>query len=206
MTTRTAQDDLSYVRALAEAGATSPTLSGRFSLWWAGLTTAALLIHWAAVSGHIGLQGGQIGLLWFGTVAAGAAGSLVLGVTLRDKPGRATPGNRADSVVWYVVIAAILTYMAAVTIGVSAGLVPASLYATISAVAFLLLAVAASVSGVLFRSALSWWTTSVCLVTSFATLLLSGRPEGYLAAAAGVFLAFVIPGVIALRNEPKSVV
>ncbi len=206
MTTRTAHDDLAYVRALAEAGATSPTLSGRFSLWWAALMTLALLVHWAAIVGHVGLKGGQIGLLWFATMAIGAIGSGAIGLTLRDKPGRAAPGNRAESVVWYVVIAAIVTYMTAITLGVSSGLLPPTLFATISAVAFLLLAVAASVSGVLFRSALPWWTTGVCLVTAFITLLLAGRAEAHLAAAAGVFLAFVIPGVIALRDEPKSVV
>ena len=53
-TTDTAQQDLSYVRQLAESGAHSPLLGGRFMAWWGLLLTAAYLAHHFALAGAFG--------------------------------------------------------------------------------------------------------------------------------------------------------
>ena len=69
-------DDLAYVRSVAEAGDTAPSMNGRFTLWWSLLLTLTLLIHFTVASGFIpGVDLRWIGLAWAAFGIIGFIGS-----------------------------------------------------------------------------------------------------------------------------------
>jgi len=199
-------DDIEFVRQMAEEGASAPTLGGRFTVWWGLLVSAALICHWATITGQFPLQPHMVGLVWMVMAIVGVIGNFVLGKALSDKPGLSAPGNRAESAVWPVITAGIFIYAIAIACAVTLRDQPILLFNTIIPVAFILHAVGAALSGSLFQRAASWMVVAVSLLLAGLCMFWIDRPEIYLLAAAGVFLTQVIPGLIDLRAEPKSVV
>ncbi|HIK63551.1 MAG TPA: hypothetical protein EYG02_00805, partial [Henriciella marina] len=75
---KTASDDLAYVRSLAEAGANAPLLGGRFLVWWGGLVTAAYIGHYLIITGMLGVGLDALGIMWTGFIVLGLGGYFLL--------------------------------------------------------------------------------------------------------------------------------
>ncbi|MCF6329260.1 MAG: hypothetical protein L3J02_05625, partial [Henriciella sp.] len=71
MTQTTLDDDLAYVRDLAEAGQTAPLLGGRFLTWWGGLVTLAYAGHYAISMGIVDFGPAAYAWLWIGFALIG---------------------------------------------------------------------------------------------------------------------------------------
>lgn len=199
-------DDIAFVRQMAEEGATAPTLGGRFSVWWGTLVAAALVCHWAIIAGHLPLESNMIGVIWMTMAIVGTIGTVILGRSLNNKPGLSAPGNRAESAVWPVISAGIFLYAIATAFAVAVREQPVLLFNTIIPIAFILHAVGAAIAGSLYRRSSPWMVVAASLILAALSMFWIDRPEIYLLAAVGVMITQIIPGLIDLRAEPKSVV
>ena len=199
-------EDLAYVRQMAEEGAAAPSLSGRFSTWWAGLVTIALFAHWGTLTERLPIAPEQIGLIWISFAVIGTLGNIFLSFSLRGKPGALAPGNRVSRAIWGVTTAGLFLYGTSLGFGVALRGLPYILFDTIMPLAFILHAVNSSATAILFQRRLSWTTIIPSLVTAAACTWLIGTASTYLVAMAGVIIAWLIPAIGTLRSEPKSVV
>lgn len=206
MSPQSLSDDLDYVRQLAEEGAGAPSLSGRFSIMWGTLVMLALLAHWSVLAGLFPLEQQWIGAIWMTMAILGVTGSAILSATLRDKPGKSAPGNRADRAVWPAATAGIFLYAVSVAAAVILRDMPILLFDTIIPAAFLTYAIGKAVSASLFRDSGRKPLVYLSLGLVAVSMLLVGRPEVYLIAAAGVFILHVVPGYFEMRAEPSDVV
>lgn len=199
-------EDIDFVRQMAEEGAVAPTLGGRFNIWWGTLVTIALVCHWAALTGLLPLASNKAGIIWMTMGIVGAIGSIILGRSLKDKPGQFTPGNRAEGTVWPVITVSIFLYAIAIALAVGLRDQPYLLFNTIIPLAFILNAVGAAISATLYRRSTPWLIVIASLLLAGLCAFLIDQPVIYLIAAIGVFITQVIPGIFDMRAEPKSVV
>ncbi|MEO0882238.1 MAG: hypothetical protein AAFY34_05855 [Pseudomonadota bacterium] len=199
-------EDIAFARAMAEEGATAPSLSGRFAVMWGTLATLALVTHWAIVRQILPIEPAMIGLVWLTMMILGTIGTLVLKLSLRDKPGLSTAGNKAEAAGWPIVNLAIFGIVIAIAISVIVRGQPTVLFDMIIPIAFALYAVMIALSAKLFGTQAAHWRVMLALVLSVITAALLGMPEIYLLAAAGNIAIQIIPGFASLRAEPKAIV
>lgn len=199
-------EDLEYVRQMAEEGASAPSLGGRFSVWWGSLVAIALICHWAAITGQLPLASNMVGIIWVTMAIVGTIGTIILGMTMSNKPGQSAPGNRAESAVWPVISFGIFLYATAIGFAVALRDQPTLLFNTIIPMAFILHAVGAALAGTLYRKSTPWLVVAASMIIAALSMFWIDRAEIYLLAATGVVLTQIIPGLFDLRAEPKSVV
>ena len=202
----TLSDDIAFARAMAEEGATAPSLSGRFAIMWSVLAATAFTAHWAIMRQIVPIEQQNIGFVWLSVMILGALGTLFLCTTLRDKPGQSTAGNRAEAAGWPIVTIAIFGTTIAIYVAVSLRGKPPILFDMIIPMAFAFYAVMTALSAKLFGTPSARWLVVLSLALSVLTTALVGLPEVYLIAAAGILATQLVPGLVALKAEPKAVV
>jgi hypothetical protein len=197
-----AQEDLRYVRQLAESGAHAPLLGGRFMAWWGLLLTVAYVAHHLALAGTIGDGRRVFLLIWSAFGLFGLGGQLLLARSMPSKAGTGSAGNRASRVAWCTAGVAIAAMVAGATAAAVRGAGPAA-FDWIVPVAFAVYACALVVTGSLARSRITMiaGAGAIAMVGLFTALILS--PERYLLAAGGIALTVLLPGVLLLRAEPR---
>lgn len=200
------EDDLAYLRNIAESGRRAPLLGGRFSLWWGILTAAMLMLHWAVLTGALALGGDLLWPLWMGYVVTGAAGSAILAMTLRGKPGRGSAGNRVESAVWQNAGLAVFAYFIGITIGVAGGGLPPVFYNTILPAALLANGIAwLTVSRIAQRRVLAL-PGLLALTGAGAAAAMVTSPWVYPVTALSLVAIALVPGWLMLRAEPKGAI
>lgn len=196
--------DLAYLREIAESGQKAASLSGRFFLWWGGLSTVAMLCHWAVLAGHLGSDPAQVGLIWLTYGVVGGVGSAFLGRSLARKPGTGAVSNRAERAVWNAAALTIVAYVAGTVAANVTGNSQVIIFDTIPLVAFAGYGTAfwatASMGGAGWQRILALGSWAFVVIGAFFV----GKPELYLVCAAGVFILSVMPGLILLRQEPAA--
>ena len=200
---RTTNEDIDYIRKLAESGAHAPLTGGRFLMWWGLLLTIAYAAHHLALRGTIGESGSIFGWIWLTFSVAGVAGQLLLARSMTGKPGSGSAGNRASRTVWTGAAAAITSMVAGTIVAASNGAGQAA-FDWIVPVGFAVYACALIVTGGLARSRITVvaGAGAVIMVGLFTAMILS--PDRYLLAAAGVFLTVFVPGLLMFVAEPRS--
>lgn len=205
---RSVNDDLEYIRDLAESGARAPLLGGRYLVWWGALVTLAYGAHYLMIQRIAGLQPQYIPWMWMGFLVLGLGGFfLLLALSPKSKPGRGSPGNQAEQVVWMFAGFSIFAFFVGATMGQllpGAG-EPISPNASLPMV-FAVYAVSLAVTGHLADNGamkLAGWAALV--IVGFATAM-QNRPELYLVGAAGAFFTVLLPGIALWRAEPKTTV
>ncbi|MAK61686.1 MAG: hypothetical protein CMK09_11960 [Ponticaulis sp.] len=202
------EEDLAYLKDIAESGREAPSLSGRFALLWFGLLTVTLLIHWALARNFIpgiGIQ--YVGLFWIGMVVIGNIASRLIGRGMRDLPGQAAPNNRVENVTWTIsgigLAIFALTLMAVVFLRDN---MSAIMFDLIMPTAFLVYAVNYAAVAAFIKKQNKWVPVWISLLASAGTLALIGIPELYLVSAVAVAALWVTSGLRQLLEEPKSTV
>ncbi|MEM7662629.1 MAG: hypothetical protein AAF292_10295 [Pseudomonadota bacterium] len=199
-------EDVAFARAMAEEGATAPTLSGRFTVMWSALAGSAFAVHWGILRDVLPFEVETIAFLWLSVMIVGGVGTALLCMTLRDKPGLSTAGNKAEAAGWPIVSVAIFGIAVAIAISVNFRDQSPILFDMIIPIAFAFYALMTALSARLFGKSSANWLVLVSLALSFVTTALVGLPEIYLLAAAGIVTTQLIPGYAALRAEPKAIV
>jgi len=200
--------DDAYEAALAEAGIAAPLVNGVYYVVWGVVVGAAALVTYLAVIGVLPFPQNGINLMWAGAMGLGWALSAWLGPRTGAKPGAGSVGNRITGAVWFgcgvsatvmwgAVLAAWLVGLDAPLSGMSGMIFPAAF--ALYAVAFNATAVAAGLRWMRFVGIGAWATTA-------ALIFLVGEAEQLLAAALGMAVLVVAPGVGLMRAEPSDIV
>lgn len=204
------QDDLAYVRALAEEGRNTPLVNGLFYVIWGGLIGSAALIVYANVLGLINL--GRLGGVW-PWVAAGSLGwilSLWLGRQAGGKPGASTIGNRTAQSVWFSVGIFITIFWITLIIVhdnfTAAGLQPYFLFELMFPVAFGLYGIAFYATATAARAEWLRWFAFAAWGFSVLSLFFISSPHQLLIGALGTIVCALLPGLILMRGEPSEIV
>ncbi|MEL7482587.1 MAG: hypothetical protein AAGJ29_13625 [Pseudomonadota bacterium] len=199
-------DDLAFARAMAEEGATAPSLSGRFAVMWGLLVTLALLAHWAVLRNILPIEPQYIGLIWLTMGVVGGIATAALRMTLRSKPGQSTAGNQAEAAGWPVVSLVLFSVAACIAASVFFRGQPPILFDMIIPMAFGFYTVMTALSARLFRTTSSQWQIWLSGLLAAGSAALLGHPDLYLLAAVGAVLTQIVPGILAMRAEPDAVV
>lgn len=202
------QNDIAYLKDVAESGREAPSVSGRFSLMWFGLLAVALLLHWVFARNFIlgiGIQ--YVGLVWLGMVIIGNIGSFLIARNIRDLPGQSAPNNKVDSVTWSIsgIGLALFSLTLLATVFLRADISPL-FFDVIIPTAFLVYAVNYAANAAFITKANKWLPVWISMATSMVTLSLIGIPELYLVAMIGVSALWLTSGLPQLREEPKTTV
>ena len=205
MTREEMLSDLAYARTLAEEGRNAPLVGGSFSVLFGVLLAICYAAQWAVLTGVWPVDGDVIGYVWIGFGVCALIGSALLSARVRGMPGAAAIPNRVDRTVWQGVAIAILAVVAGTIaraiaqndytapnaiVAAGFGLYGVALYAT------------ATVGGHTWLRAFAFtsWLVS-CLMWYFL-----GEPWLYLLAAAASAVVLIVPGLVMMRREPKTVV
>lgn len=205
MTREEMLSDLAYARTLAEEGRHAPLVGGSYPVFFGVLLALCYGAQYAILSGALAVPTNTIGLIWGGFGVLATVGSIVLGKRVGALPGGAAISNRVDRAVWQGVVIAILVvvigtilraillgdYMAPNAIVASGfGLYGVAIYAT------------ATLSG-------ETWLRSFAVLSWIVSGLIwffLGEIWVYLIAALASVAVLIVPGIIMIQREPKTLV
>jgi hypothetical protein len=201
-TAHTIDEDLRYVRQIAESGAQAPLLGGRFMAWWGLLLTTAYILHHLALSGRIGNGTTIFPIIWLGFSVIGLGGQMALARSMPAKAGGGSAANRASRRAWLAAACAITAMVIGSALAARSGAGPAT-FDWVVPVGFATYACALIVTGSLARDRVTTLAGAgaVIMVGIFTALILSH--DRYLVAAGGVFVTVFLPGLLLLRSEPR---
>ncbi|MFW2342996.1 hypothetical protein [Brevundimonas sp.] len=203
--TTSPQDDIAYIRSLAEEGRKTPVLGGGILIVAGAVFGIASLIHFGIDSGLIAAEPVVYNYVWLGALVLFFIGLIGLKSKIRGKPGARSAVNRAVGAGWMGVGLGIFTMALSMAIlsyklqsEVPAYLFPSLIFALYGAG----WAVSATMSGQKWQ----WWLAIGGWVGAPAIASLIGTPLLWLGYAAGLVLLALIPGLILVRQEPAEVI
>jgi hypothetical protein len=202
MTRADLEDNLAYVRDVAEAGRKAPYIGGIDLIVFGGLTAAAFAGHWA-----IGAQSAPMAFYPFLWMGYGALMGLAGGYTTKRAkrlPGAGAIGNRVDAVVWTGVTFAILAIVLGILGRAYLSSDPTLVNWTLPA-AFSLYGVALFTTGRMADLKLLVAAAFLAFLSAAITALLVDHKDLYLIGSALVALMMVLPGLVMLAREPKPI-
>jgi hypothetical protein len=202
---QTIQDDLAYMRALAQEGRRAPLLGGSVLIAGGLIYGGAALAHWMIAAGVLDVPPISYSVLW---LVAVVAFFVVLGALKRrmsQRPGATAANNRAYSIAW--------GGLGGATFGIAASLIIAAARMKDPVIMGLFPPVILSLygGGWLVGAALSdrsWlrWVGFAAIAAALGTALLIGRDEQWLAYAAALILLAALPGYALARQAPTDTV
>ncbi len=199
-------EDLSYVRDLAEAGEQSPLLGGRFLVMWGTLVSAAYLLHYATAAGLFGWPDEAYGVIWGTFLVLGIAGQVVLIRSIRNKPGGNSVGNRSEATVWMAGGFALFAYFFSLIIKSFQTGVAAPGFESSLPIVFAIYGVGLITTGIMGKTKVQTYAGFGALAMIVLAVWFDGSTEIWAVAGGGAFLTVLIPGLIMLHREPKSVI
>lgn len=199
------QDDIAYMRALAQEGQRTPLLAGRFLVAAAIVFGTANMGLWAIQSGMLDV--GRWAQLWvsIGAVVAFVVTLMFLIPRTRSQPGNRSSGNRAVSAAWTGVGYGIfVTWLGLVALSLKSGD-----WGYMAAMPTVVLVAYGSAWMVGAAMSGKRWMTATALV-SYA----SAVGVGWFADSSAILLVFnvilvavaLIPGLALMRQEPSEIV
>ncbi|MEO1304458.1 MAG: hypothetical protein AAFV37_05740 [Pseudomonadota bacterium] len=206
MTNTTLQDDLAYVRDLAEAGQQAPLLGGRFLTFWGIMTTTAYFLHFSIAAGLFGWPETAYAWVWGVFIFAGLIAQAVMVMTIRDKPGGNSAGNRTEGTVWMAGGFALFAYFGTLIVKSFFGADTVPGFEASLPIVFAIYATGLLTTGIMGGVRVLTIAGYVALGMVAISIWFDGAVIAWGIAALGAFLTVLVPGLILLRNEPKSVV
>lgn len=195
--------DLDYVRTLAEEGRTAPLIGGAHLVALGGLTALAYVGHWAI--GAFGAPTFSYPALWVGYGVAMAIAGGILEKRADAKPGASAIGNRADRAVWTASTIALIAWVVGCVLNAQLR-GDMALVDWIAPGAFMAYGMALMTTSLIAKDAVLRVAGVLAMLIGAGLIVLVGQPVLYLAAAAGVVICTVAPGVIQMAREPKTMV
>ena len=206
MNQTTLQDDLAYVRDLAEAGQQAPLLGGRFLVFWGLLTTTAYFLHYSIATNMFGWPDTAFGWVWAAFIVIGIIGQTLLVYTIRNKPGSNSAGNRAEANVWMAGGFALFAYFGTLIVKSIVTSGPVAGFETSLPIVFAIYGTGLITSGIMSNTKPLTYAGFGAFVMLAAAIWFEGTSAIWGVASLGAFLTVLLPGLILMRNEPQSVV
>lgn len=199
------EDDIAFMRAMAQEGRDAPLLSGPIMIAAALIFGVASVCQWAIMSGAVDVTPWAMVWVWVASGVLFIAALAALSRRIRSKPGQGSVGNRAVGAAWsavgFGIFAAWVAFMAQ-------GLINGdwTLMRAMPILVFTAYGSAWMVAGAM--SGRSWMKgTGVAAYAGAAVLgLFSNQPVGFLVFAALLVLVALIPGLVLARQEPAEVI
>jgi hypothetical protein len=201
-----AQADIAWMRRLAEEGGQTP-VRGASILFAAGtIYGAASLFHWAVQAGLVSEPGPIQGVVWLAATVVFLIVLVLQSIRLGRDGGVKTGAGRATGAVWMGVGYGIFALMSAIAVvGYRLGETAAQVsLALIPSVIMVFYGVGWGVTGAMQKSRALGGLSAASLVAAPLLATLTGRPEQYLAYAAGLFLLMALPGFMLMRGAGRS--
>lgn len=210
MTKSSAQDDLAYIRSIAEEGRNVPLVGGTTFLIWGVLIGTTALIGYLMDVGVLPF----VNQLWLWSVALtiGWGASFWFGRSSSTMAGGASLSNRTVTVAWIGCGIFITTYwlaiLAATLIAAEGGFPVRYLLATMFPVAFGLYGLAFFVTAVVANQGWYRWVSVLSWTVAVALILELALPGNLymLIAALGTYAVVAVPGYHMIRNQPSETV
>ena len=199
-------EDIAYVRDLAEAGQQAPLLGGRFLAFWGALTTMAYFLHYSIAADLFGWPDIANAWLWGGFIVIFVIAQSLLVYTIRNKPGGNSAGNRAEATVWMAGGFALFAYFGTLIAKSFATGTPAPGFETSLPLVFAIYGTGLITSGVMANTKALTYAGAGAFAMIAAAIWFEGSTEIWAVASLGMFLTVLLPGLVLIRNEPKSVV
>ncbi len=199
-------DDIAYVRDLAEAGERAPLLGGRFLAMWGTLVSLAYFLHYATTANLFGWPSEAFAWIWGTFLVFGVAGQAILVRSIRNKPGGNSVGNRSEATVWMAGGFALFAYFAALIIKSFQTGVTAPGFESSLPIVFAIYGVGLITTGIMGKAKVQTYAGFGALVMIVLAIWFDGTSEIWAVAALGAFLTVLVPGLIMMRQEPKSVI
>ena len=206
MNDTTLQDDLAYVRDLAEAGQQAPLLGGRFLAFWGAMTSAAYFLHYSISAEWLGWPDTAYAWVWGLFIIGGLIGQTLLVFSIRNKPGSNSVGNRSEATVWMAGGFALFAYFATLIVKSAVTGETAAGFETSLPLVFAIYGTGLITSGLMGKVNTLTYAGYGAFVMIALAIWFEGTIETWAVASLGAFTTVLIPGLILLRNEPKSVV
>lgn len=206
MSQTTLHDDIAYVRDLAEAGQSAPLLGGRFLTFWGVLTSTAYFLHYSISAGLFGWPDVAYAWVWGTFIIVGIIGQALLVRTIRNKPGGNSVGNRAEATVWMAGGFALFAYFGTLIVKSFTVGGPVAGFEASLPIVFAIYGTGLITSGMMANVK----TLTCAGYGAFAMIALALWFEGtnftWAVASIAAFLTVLVPGLIMMRREPKSII
>lgn len=206
MNQTTLQDDLAYVRDLAEAGQQAPLLGGRFLTFWGGITSAAYFLHFSIAADLFGWPPSAYAWVWGAFILVGFIGQVALGYSIRNKPGGNSVGNRSEGTVWMAGGFAMFAYFGTVIVKSLITGTPAPGFEASLPLVFAVYGTGLITSGIMGNQKTLTYAGFGALAMLALAVWFDGTHLSWGVASLAAFLTMFVPGLILLRQEPQSVV
>lgn len=202
----TAEQDLAWLKSIAESGAGAPLIGGRYLLLWGGLSVLATLAHGLVLAGIVPVPVAGVGVIWLIYGIVGGVASRLIGSGLSEKPGATSAANRVARAAWTTVGFGIFGYVLAILLWTSLFGAPVVLFDSILTIAFFGYAFAFSVTAALSGRKWLYGPALLSGLAAMATPVLYGSATLYFAASAVILVTAVIPGIAMMVREPGKAV
>lgn len=199
------EQDIAWLKSLAEAGARAPLIGGRYLVLWGGLSVFATLAHGLVIARLLPVPVASVGLIWLVYGIVGGVASRLIGGGLADKPGAASAANRVSRAAWTTVGFGIFGYLLAIVLWTSAFGAPVLLFDSILTIALFGYAFAFSVTAALSGSKWLYGPALLSGLAAMATPVLYGGAVLYFSASAVILVSAVLPGAAMMMREPGKV-
>ena len=143
------QDEISYMKQMAEDGRKAPIAGGIIGVWWGDLTFVMLLVHWATLTDRLPLAIHNIGWVWLIYGVIGSIGTYVLVKKGENSPGANSVNSQVGGIAWMLSSFGILTFTIGSVIATSGFDLPLWLFNVILPVALICYGIVIGVIGTL---------------------------------------------------------
>ena len=199
----TPQDDLHYLRQMAEQGEKQPIHGGEVGILWGSLYFLASLYAYATLSGLLSFSNSTVLMAFLLPAPIGIVGQYFLLKRLSQKSGAFSFGNRTSSAVWSAVGFSTFVVFFSILIGKATNLISldeAVIWGVLQAILFSMYGVAYGTTAQIAGDKRLYAYAAIGLVMAMATLFTIGHLEMFLVLAAGVFFGAVLPGILSFRT------
>lgn len=198
MSTEKMQEDINWIKQLAEEGRNQPLSDGIIGIWWAVLTSAMMLMHWATLTGKMPFTIQYIGLAWLSYAVIGYVGTMVLVKKIKQKGGGSSLGDRVSSASWSMFGAGISSFFIGVAIAVFYAGAPYWVFNIILPVSFFGYGIANGVTAMLSKDRASGIAAILSFLSVIVLMSLLMSNTIYLVAAIAVLLVIIPPSLLSL--------
>ncbi len=203
-TTHALNEDIAYMRDLAEAGASTPLLGGPILVLAGAIYGTATLLQWAVM--QWGNPAGPLMIgFWFAVHAVFVVSMAWPIRALKRRAGAESPTNRAAGMAWSATGWSIFVLMAAAAVvawrtqsGIALALAP-SIVTTVYGAAWL----------ISWHMSRQRWLIAPALGSFASSLVLAfliTTPHIYLVMGVIIYLIALVPGLVMMKREPAGAV
>ncbi|MCF6292614.1 MAG: hypothetical protein L3J04_04380 [Robiginitomaculum sp.] len=201
MSTEKIQQDINWIKQLAEEGRNQPLSDGIIGIWWAVLTSAMMLLHWATLTGLMPFAIQYIGFVWITYSLIGYVGTMVLVKKIKKKGGGYSLSDRVSSASWSMFGAGITSFFIGVAIAVFYADAPYWVFNIILPVSFFGYGIANGVTAMLSKNRASGFAAALSFLSVIVLMSLLMTATIYLVAAIAVLIVIMPPSLLSLSAK-----